>query len=285
MGDGLEVPGHGVAELESHDGRAHRVSEHQNFLHAHGSNLRCCSRCAKLPPPSLHSAPTALDHCPDPYVPGNVSYAAGDRVSVHSHVFECRPPPYEYYCGVDVLGSADAGRIEEDGGIVRAREYYAGAWEPVSPCLETGTPTGGPTVVPTGFPTVQPSLLPTSEEPTSAEPTPSPSDTPTDLLICPHPYSEEYAPRYRDGYLVEVSGTVFECKPYPYDYYCTLPDFRPRPGVVHATGPAWSDAWEKLGPCGHPDTDGPSGAPSAAGSGQPSGAPSGMPTCEFRRPW
>ena len=103
-------------------------------------------------------------------------------------------------------------------------------------------------------------------------------DPPTELLICPHPYSSKYAPRYREGTLVEVSGSVFECKPYPYAYYCTLPDFEPMPGVVYATEPAWADAWSELGPCHHPDTDGPSAAPSVAASGLPSGAPSPYPT-------
>ena len=97
---------------------------------------------------SLSSAPTTLDYCPDPYDSETDTYAAGDRVSVHSHVFECRPPPYEYYCNVDLLSSVDLGQIEEDGGIVRATEYYKGAWEPVSPCYETETPTGGPTAGP-----------------------------------------------------------------------------------------------------------------------------------------
>ena len=140
------MSGYGGAERESHDGRAYRVRSY-NFP-MRGSD-RCCSRCAKiLPPPPLCSAPTVLDHCPDRYDPGNDSYAAGDQVSVHSHVFECQPPPYEYYCSVDILGSVDAERIEADGGIVQASEYYNGAWEPVSPCYETETPSGGPTTRP-----------------------------------------------------------------------------------------------------------------------------------------
>ena len=86
-----------------------------------------------------------------PFDPATTRYAAGDRVTVHGHVYECRLPPYEYYCNVDLLDDVDPGVIEGDGGMDVVEEYYENAWELVSRCLVTEAPSASPTTdEPTG---------------------------------------------------------------------------------------------------------------------------------------
>ena len=96
--------------------------------------------------------PTATPYCTDgPFDPTSTQYSAGDRVTVHGFVYECRPPPYEYYCNVDLLEDVDPEIVERDGGQEVAEELYAEAWEEVSRCIVTEAPSGGPTTAgPTG---------------------------------------------------------------------------------------------------------------------------------------
>lgn len=88
---------------------------------------------------------------------------------------------------------------------------------------------------------------------------------------------------YVAGTEVEVNYIIYKCKPYPYAYYCTLPDFKPD---QYKENSLWSDAWEVIGPCRLPSeslskgptTDKPTTSPSSSPTTvKPSSSPSTSP--------
>lgn len=77
------------------------------------------------------------------------------------------------------------------------------------------------------------------------------------------------------GSQVSRNSVIYECNPYPYSIYCTIPAFQPQWGSL------WTDAWSEVSKC--KTTESPSSSPSDVPSTQepskqPSTSPSSSPT-------
>jgi len=108
----------------------------------------------------------------------------------------------------------------------------------------------------TPSPSIQPTARPTSKpitnSPISNSPTSQPTTTQTQekLPSCPDPYFTAMSSYYVSGTQVAVNSSIYQCKPYPWAYYCTLVEFEPDPNnVLNDNNGMWSDAWEYIGPC------------------------------------
>ena len=62
-----------------------------------------------------------------------------------------------------------------------------------------------------------------------------------------------------EGTQVHVNGIIYQCKPYPFDIYCTIESYRPQ----STEGVSWEDAWDEVGVCSL-ITDSPSLGPSVS---------------------
>ena len=95
-------------------------------------------------------------------------------------------------------------------------------------------------------PQASPSSNPTSSP--SSQPTISPSTaTPTQIVICPASYELSQVSTYDAGTEVEVNQVIYRCNDFPWAYYCTQPDFEPKPDDPEDV--TWQDAWREIGTC------------------------------------
>jgi len=112
------------------------------------------------------------------------------------------------------------------------------------------------TLSPSIHPTVRPTSKPITNSPISNEPTSQPTTTQTQekLPSCPDPYFTAMSSYYVSGTQVAVNSSIYQCKPYPWAYYCTLVEFEPDP--LNDNNGMWSDAWEYNGPCSNGEEEG-----------------------------
>ena len=114
------------------------------------------------------------------------------------------------------------------------------------------------TSAPSRKPSVSPSLRPTSNAPTFNEitpfPTPQPSsnndvdtnDEEREVLYCPPQYNETISATYDEGSKVSVNGIAYECNPFPFNVYCSMPKYRPQ--SIEEDTP-WENIWKEIGTC------------------------------------
>lgn len=102
------------------------------------------------------TSPTSQPYCPPPYSDTKTNYKAGDLVTVDSNIFKCNDDQYIYeeYCNI-----ADDRWLSST-----EKELWDNAWEYVSGCYTTTSPTGAPTVMPTEMPSVMESSRPSIDK-------------------------------------------------------------------------------------------------------------------------
>ena len=113
------------------------------------------------------------------------------------------------------------------------------------------------TSTPSHKPSVPPSLRPSSNSPTFNEitsfPTPQPSssnnvDTNDDgVLYCPPQYNETMSSTYDEGSQVSVNSIAYECTPFPFNIYCSMPKYRPQ--SIEEDTTVWENIWKEIGTC------------------------------------
>ena len=156
------------------------------------------------------------------------------------HFVGSNPPPTTNRPTSSPTSINDDGQGGETGNPSKQPTLPPSASPTSSPTLEQVEPTGSPSKQPT----LSPSNKPSTDSPTKAQPLP----------ICPNSYRLSMTSSYVAGTEVEVNYIIYKCKPYPFAYYCTLPDFQPDPYNELNNNSLWSDAWEFIGPCRHPST-------------------------------
>jgi len=109
------------------------------------------------------------------------------------------------------------------------------------------------TSTPSRKPSVSPSLQPTSNSPTLYEITPFPTPTASgnnnderEVLYCPPQYNETISSTYDEGSQVSVNGIAYECTPFPFNIYCSMPKYRPQ--SLEEDTP-WDNIWKEIGTC------------------------------------
>ena len=122
--------------------------------------IRCLDQNPTLFP-STHPTerPTPLPYCPPAYDPNEQNYEIGAQVSVVNYIHECaggklkdKAYIYEPYCSISDISILD--------GHVGEIELWNEAWQPVSACYTTETPTITPSIQPTEWPTLSPTWSP-----------------------------------------------------------------------------------------------------------------------------
>ena len=115
------------------------------------------------------------------------------------------------------------------------------------------------TSTPSRMPSVSPSFRPTSNSPTFNEITPFPTPQPSssnnvdtnddgerEVLYCPPQYNETISSTYDEGSKVSVNGIAYECNPFPFNVYCSMPKYRPQ--SLEEDTP-WENIWKEIGTC------------------------------------
>ena len=93
--------------------------------------------------------PTPIPYCPPAYDSSKVDYTAGESVEIDSFVFKCSEEPgYEVYCNIAEWDESNTFIVSE--GL--SKDIWNNAWEAVSACYTTQTPTTSPVVDPTAAP-------------------------------------------------------------------------------------------------------------------------------------
>eukprot|EP00804_Cyclotella_cryptica_P028957 CCRYP_012384-RA/>CCRYP_012384-RA protein AED:0.12 eAED:0.12 QI:112/1/1/1/0.8/0.66/6/4153/508 len=86
---------------------------------------------------------------------------------------------------------------------------------------------------------------------TSSIPPLTPVETPPfdEVPPCPPAYNPSHT-RYTAGDKVEVNNYIWECRAYPYDMYCNIPDFKPSMKKENSNAEdLWLNAWSAAGEC------------------------------------
>jgi hypothetical protein len=179
--------------------------------------------------PTMGPATVIIAGCPADYNSATPNkYSAGDQVAVvmqgasgpsssYKFVYACRSFPFSGYCN--------------QRGFAPGEKYDYFAWNLVGPCDGTLAPTSAPTVYAGGA-----SCTYIKEDTTS--PTPSPPAL--------TPVSEWSASiLYTPGDQVRIGAKKFQCKPWPYYFWCRVSVYAP---TLSETG-LWTEAWDPAGTC------------------------------------
>jgi len=114
------------------------------------------------------------------------------------------------------------------------------------------------TSTPSQKPSVSPSFRPTTNSPTFNEITPFPTPQPSsnndvgtndegrEVLYCPPQYNATISSTYDEGSQVSVNGIAYECNPFPFNVYCSMPKYRPQ--SIEEDTP-WENIWKEIGTC------------------------------------
>ena len=171
--------------------------------------------------PTLSPGTVIIAGCPTDYSLAKVDYKAGDQVAMvagtsssYKVVYQCREFPFSGYCNQK--------------GFAPGEQYDYMAWTLVGPCDGTLAPTSAPTEY-TGTCTYTKVVTTT--------PTPTPVITPV------APWAAGTV--YDAGDQVRIGAKKFQCKPWPYYFWCRLSAYAPTPSE---TG-LWTEAWTLAGTC------------------------------------
>ena len=160
----------------------------------------CAGTIGPTSNPTLPPGTVVISGCPAKYNSANdVGYIAGDQVSwiagISSYtqiVYQCREYPFSGYCN-------------QKEGFAPGEQYDYVAWTIIGPCQGTLVPTSSPTAY---------SGTCTYLKVVTATPTPTPVITPVT------PWSA--AAVYNAGDQVRIGATKFQCKPWPFYFWCRL---------------------------------------------------------------
>ena len=164
-----------------------------------------------------YDASSVIAGCPVAYTATSSTYQAGDKVSrtvsttpLRKQVYQCRDWPGSVYCNQKTFAPGT--------------EFDYMAWTVLGPCEGTLAPTAAPTSY---------GGLCTYEKVVDASPTPT-------------PVAEwSLGTSYEAGDQVRIGLAKFECKPWPYYFWCRVASYAP---TLSDTG-SWTEAWTPAGAC------------------------------------
>jgi len=144
-------------------------------------------------------------------------YKAGDQVANSAKVvYQCREFPFSGYCNQQ--------------GFAPGEQYDYMAWTILGRCDGSLTPTSAPTVYSGGASCTYTKVITTT-----------PTPTPVIALVAPWSAST----LYEAGDQVRIGAKKFQCKPYPFFYWCRMSAYAP---TLSETG-LWTEAWTIAGDC------------------------------------
>jgi hypothetical protein len=168
--------------------------------------------------PTLAAGTVVIAGCPAGYnSSANSNYKAGDQVSRSKVVYQCREFPYSGYCNQKAFAPGE--------------QYDYMAWTLLGPC-------DGTTLAPTSAPTVYSGSSPcTYAKIVTTTPTPTPVVTPV--------VTWSVGTLYEAGDQVRIGAKKFQCKPWPFYFWCRVSAYAP---TLSDTG-LWTEAWTLAGTC------------------------------------
>ena len=181
----------------------------------------CSGTIGPTTSPTLSPGTVIIVGCPTNYNSATtLSYKAGDQVTIvvgtssYKIVYQCREFPFSGYCNQE--------------GFAPGTQYDYMAWTVVGPCDGTLVPTSAPTEY---------SGACTYTKVVATTPTPTPVTTAV------APWSA--GTLYEAGDQVRIGAKKFQCKPWPYYFWCRLFAYAP---TLSDTG-LWTEAWTLAGTC------------------------------------
>ena len=228
-------------------------------LHASGGSLGwtlvggCDGTISPTVAPTFASGSVSTG-CPAEYNAAKTDYKTNDQVTTaisgsttHKMVYKCREWPNEGYCNQK--------QYAPEG------QYSDMAWTKVGPCTGTFAPTSAPTTF-------------TGDCKYIKVVTTTPTPTPTVIDVA----GWSAGTLYDAGDLVRIGSMTYQCKPWPFYFWCRMSAYQPKAG---STTGLWTEAWTEAGPCQYvslPPTSAPTYKPTSAPSQKPTSAPSRAPT-------
>lgn len=183
----------------------------------------CSGTIQPTPAPTFAVGSVVTAGCPTDYNEAVTTYKSGDQVSksissstTHKMVYKCREYPDGLYCNQK--------------GFAPGSEYSAMAWTQVGPCTGTLVPTASPTEFTSACKYIKVVTSPFSS-------------TPTRVVMDIAKWTSGVS--YVEGDLIRVDGMTYQCKPWPYYFWCSNSAYQP---TTSTTG-LWTEAWTFIGPC------------------------------------
>ncbi len=178
----------------------------------------CAGTIGPTMSPTLAAGTVVITGCPAGYnSSANSNYKAGDQVSRSKVVYQCREFPYSGYCNQKAFAPGE--------------QYDYMAWTLLGPC-------DGTTLAPTSAPTIYSGSSPcTYVKIVTTTPTPTPVVTPV--------VTWSGGTLYEAGDQVRIGAKKFECKPWPFYFWCRVSAYAP---TLSDTG-LWTEAWTLAGTC------------------------------------
>jgi hypothetical protein len=179
----------------------------------------CAGTIGPTMSPTLAAGTVVITGCPAGYnsSANSSNYKAGDQVSMSKVVYQCREFPYSGYCNQKAFAPGE--------------QYDYMAWTLLGPC-------DGTTLAPTSAPTIYSGSSPcTYVKIVTTTPTPTPVVTPV--------VTWSGGTLYEAGDQVRIGAKKFECKPWPFYFWCRVSAYAP---TLSDTG-LWTEAWTLAGTC------------------------------------
>ena len=224
-------------------------------LHAAGGSLGwdIVGGCSGTITPTIaptYASGSVIDGCPSAYDSAITTYKSGDQVSsgdgTYKMVYKCREWPNEGWCNQKAYAPGGA--------------YSDMAWTQVGPCTGTLTPTAAPTTFTGACKYIK--VVTTTP-------------TPTPVVIDIGSWTSGTS--YDAGDKVRIGSATYQCKPWPYYFWCRMSAYKP---TLSDTG-LWTEAWSPSGACEYvslPPTSAPTLQPTSSPSFKPTASPSRAPT-------
>ena len=188
----------------------------------------CTGTLGPTSSPTLDPGTAVITGCPAEYRYSSstpLNYIAGDQVSIttdtsssYKLVYQCREFPFSGYCNQREV-------------FAPGEQYDYLAWSFVGPCDGTLAPTNAPTAYSGGAPCTY------IKVDTTTSPMSTPAVTPVSAWSA--------STLYNTGDQVRIGAKKFQCKPWPYYFWCRVSVYAP---TLSETG-LWTEAWSLAGTC------------------------------------
>jgi hypothetical protein len=178
----------------------------------------CAGTIGPTASPTFASGTVIIAGCPAEYDSlASRNYKAGDQVAMAKVVYQCREFPYSGYCNQK--------------GFAPGEQYDYMAWTLLGPCDGTLAPTSAPTTYSGSAPCTYVKVT------TATTPTSTPVVTAVDTWSA--------SILYEAGDQVRIGAKKFQCKPWPFYFWCRVSAYAP---TLSETG-LWTEAWSLAGAC------------------------------------